>query len=41
MDEANYPAGVQVAVVPGAGHFVQREAPDAVSRLLVDFLSAH
>lgn len=41
MDAADYPAGVQVAVVPGAGHFVQREAPDAVSRLLIDFLSRH
>jgi pimeloyl-ACP methyl ester carboxylesterase len=41
MDAANYPAGVKVAVVPGAGHFVQREAPDAVCRLLIDFLSAH
>lgn len=41
MDAANYPAGVQVAVVPGAGHFVQREAPDAVNRLLIDFLLRH
>jgi len=39
MDVANYPASVTVAVVPGAGHFVQREAPDAVNRLLIDFLS--
>lgn len=41
MDPASYPAGVEVAVVPGAGHFVQREAPDAVNRLLIDFLSRH
>jgi pimeloyl-ACP methyl ester carboxylesterase len=41
MDAANYPAGVQVAVVPGAGHFLQREAPDAVNRLLINFLLRH
>jgi pimeloyl-ACP methyl ester carboxylesterase len=41
MDARNYPAGVEVAVVPGAGHFVQREQPEAVSRLLTDFLSRH
>lgn len=41
MDAVNYPAGVEVAVVPGAGHFVQREAADDVNRLLTDFLSRH
>jgi pimeloyl-ACP methyl ester carboxylesterase len=41
MDARNYPAGVELAVVPGAGHFVQREQPDAVNRLLTDFLSRH
>lgn len=41
MDAGSYPAGVQVAVVPGAGHFVQREAPDAVNRMLIDFVSGH
>lgn len=28
-----------VARVPGAGHFVQQEAPDRVNRLLLDFLA--
>lgn len=28
-------------VVPGAGHWVQYEAPEAVNRLLADFLAAH
>jgi pimeloyl-ACP methyl ester carboxylesterase len=41
MDARNYPASVEVAVVPGAGHFVQREAPDAVNRILLDFLLRH
>ena len=29
---------LRVEVVPGAGHFVQQEAPEAVSRLLCEFL---
>jgi pimeloyl-ACP methyl ester carboxylesterase len=41
MDARNYPAGVELVVVPAAGHFVQREQPEAVSRLLIDFLSRH
>lgn len=40
MDAASYPAGVQSAIIPDAGHFVQREAPDRVNALLVDFLRA-
>jgi pimeloyl-ACP methyl ester carboxylesterase len=27
-------------VIPGVGHFPTREAPDAVSKLVVDFLRA-
>ncbi|MFC5477977.1 alpha/beta fold hydrolase [Massilia suwonensis] len=25
-------------IVPGAGHWVQQEAPEAVNRVLIDFL---
>ncbi len=31
--------GARVEVVPGAGHFVQQEAPDAVNRILGEFLA--
>lgn len=30
---------IRTALVPGAGHWVQYEAPDAVNRLLIDFFS--
>lgn len=39
MAEAAYPAGVQCSVIPSAGHFVQREAPDRVNALLLKFLA--
>lgn len=39
MAAACYPAGVQSEVIPDAGHFVQREAPDRVNALLLDFLA--
>jgi pimeloyl-ACP methyl ester carboxylesterase len=39
MATASYPAGVQSAVIAEAGHFVQREAPDRVNALLLDFLA--
>jgi pimeloyl-ACP methyl ester carboxylesterase len=35
---AYFPRGLDVAFVPGAGHFVHQEQPDAVNRLVVDFL---
>jgi pimeloyl-ACP methyl ester carboxylesterase len=40
MAAADYPAGVRTEVMPNAGHFVQREAPDLVNAALVDFLSS-
>lgn len=38
MDPDCYPAGISVAVLPGAGHFLQREAPEEVSSRLIAFL---
>lgn len=37
---AYFPAGLQVEIVPGAGHFVHQEKPDVVNRLVLDFLRA-
>jgi pimeloyl-ACP methyl ester carboxylesterase len=31
--------GARVDVIPGAGHWVQYEAPDAVNRVMLDFFS--
>jgi pimeloyl-ACP methyl ester carboxylesterase len=36
--DAFFPRGLRVEVVPGTGHFLHQEAPDAVNRLLLDFL---
>jgi pimeloyl-ACP methyl ester carboxylesterase len=35
---AFFPRGLRVEVVPGTGHFLHQEAPDAVNRLILDFL---
>ncbi len=35
-----FPAGLQIEIVPGAGHFVHQEQPDVVNRLVLDFLRA-
>ena len=32
---------VDCQLLPGAGHWVQQEQPEAVSRLLVDFVQRH
>ena len=32
--------GARVEIVPDTGHFTQLEAPDAVNRLIADFLKA-
>jgi pimeloyl-ACP methyl ester carboxylesterase len=35
---AYFPRGLQIEIVEGAGHFVHQEKPEAVNRLLLDFL---
>jgi pimeloyl-ACP methyl ester carboxylesterase len=39
-EEASFTAGYRRELVPGAGHFVHRESPEQVSRLIVDWLTA-
>jgi pimeloyl-ACP methyl ester carboxylesterase len=36
--DAYFPAGLRTEIVPGAGHFLHHERPDAVNRLVLDFL---
>lgn len=38
---SQFPAGVKLEVVEGAGHFLHREQPDRVNALLLDFLAGH
>jgi|TARA_B100000315_G_scaffold259607_1_gene316305 pimeloyl-ACP methyl ester carboxylesterase len=35
----HYPAGLELKVLPNLGHFLHREDPNWVSRLIVDFIS--
>jgi pimeloyl-ACP methyl ester carboxylesterase len=35
---AYFPRGLQIEIVPGAGHFVHQEKPELVNALLLDFL---
>jgi 2-hydroxy-6-oxonona-2,4-dienedioate hydrolase len=30
-------ADVRIAIIPGGGHWIQYDRPDAVNRLLIDF----
>nr|WP_070959298.1 alpha/beta hydrolase [Hyphomonas sp. Mor2] len=41
MREEDYPNGLRVERVPNAGHFVQMEQPEAVNRILLEWLSEH
>ena len=34
-----YPAGLELKILPNLGHFLHREDPDWVSRLIVDFIA--
>lgn len=36
---AYFPAGLRLEILPGCGHFLHRERPEAVNALLYDFLS--
>ena len=38
MKEEDFPAGLEVVRVEGAGHFLHQETPDAVNTLLLDWL---
>jgi pimeloyl-ACP methyl ester carboxylesterase len=39
MQEADFPAALDVRTINGAGHFVHAESPDEVSGLLIDWFS--
>lgn len=41
MQPCDYPAGLRVARVRDAGHFLHAEAPGAVNALLLEWLAAH
>lgn len=38
--EPLFPRGLQIAIVPDAGHFVHAERPDVVNRAILDFLQS-
>ena len=38
--EPRFPRGLQRAIIPGAGHFVHQEQPDAVNAMVLDFLTS-
>jgi len=40
FDERDFPAGFRIERIAGAGHFVQREQPDEVTALLLEWLGA-
>lgn len=41
MPAGDFPMGLRVERIAGAGHFVQREAPDTVNALLIEWLRSH
>ncbi len=41
MKPEDFPAGLQVTRLDGAGHFLHQEEPDEVNRILLDWLSRH
>jgi pimeloyl-ACP methyl ester carboxylesterase len=38
--EKFFPKGLRTEIIAGAGHFVHQEKPDAVNRLILDFLKS-
>lgn len=41
MNEADFPAGLEVIRIEGAGHFVHQEKPDEFNAHLIDWLERH
>lgn len=41
VQAARFEAGVRLAIVPGAGHFLHREQPERVNAALLEFLAAN
>lgn len=41
IQAARFDAGVRLAIVPGAGHFLHQEQPERTSTLLLDFFAGH
>ena len=39
MQESDFPAGLQVARIQGAGHFLHQEKPEEINALLLDWLA--
>ena len=38
MKDDDFPGGLEVVRVDGAGHFLHQEKPDEVNRILIDWL---
>ena len=38
--EAYFPRGLRVVIVPGTGHFLHQEKPDAVNPMILEFLAS-
>jgi len=41
MNEDDFPVGLEVERIEGAGHFVHQEDPQAFNALLLDWLARH
>ena len=41
MDAENFPKGIRVERLAGVGHFLQREDPERVNELLLDWIATH
>jgi pimeloyl-ACP methyl ester carboxylesterase len=41
MREQDFDGGLMVRRLPDTGHFLHREAPEEVSRLILDWITRH